>query len=65
MASTALNEEEIKEHYDEPHVLEKKINRLVDLIRNADHFVAFTGAGISTSAGTPLLVLSTFHVFFC
>lgn len=40
-----------QEHYDPPDVLECKVNRLAALITESNHFVAFTGAGISTSAG--------------
>ncbi|CAF3278170.1 unnamed protein product [Rotaria socialis] len=51
MAHTALNDEEIKEYFDNPEELDEKIKKLADLIRNAKHFVVYTGAGISTSAG--------------
>jgi len=52
MAGTAhKSEEEMMEHYDSPEVLESKIQQLADLIRKSNHMVAFTGAGISTSAG--------------
>jgi len=54
MADTAIKtEEEKKEYFDEPAVLEEKVNMLVDLILNSQHFVAFTGAGISTASGIP------------
>uniref|UniRef100_A0A7S4NFL9 protein acetyllysine N-acetyltransferase n=1 Tax=Paramoeba aestuarina TaxID=180227 RepID=A0A7S4NFL9_9EUKA len=54
MASTAHSDpEQIKERYDPPEVLEKKIDQLADLVRNSNHFVVFTGAGISTDAGIP------------
>ena len=42
-----------KELFDEQHVLEEKIEQLTDLIRDSKYFIAFTGAGISTSAGVP------------
>ncbi|CAF3704188.1 unnamed protein product [Rotaria sp. Silwood1] len=51
MAHTALNDEEIKEYFDTPDELDQKIKTLADFIRNAKHFVVYTGAGISTSAG--------------
>jgi len=54
MAWTAHKDEEsIKERFDEPEILEKKIDALVELIKKSNHFVIFTGAGISTSAGIP------------
>jgi hypothetical protein len=39
------------EHHDEPEVVDQKAKALVDLIIKSKHFIAFTGAGISTSAG--------------
>ena len=54
MADTAhKTEEEKKEHFDEPAVLEEKINMLVEMVLTSEHFVAFTGAGISTASGIP------------
>ena len=54
MANTALKTEEEKmEYFDEPEVLEEKINTLVDMIRNSKNMFAFTGAGLSTAAGIP------------
>ncbi|KAH3744288.1 transcriptional regulator [Pelomyxa schiedti] len=54
MAWTAhKTEEAIKEHFDSPEEFNDKVGRLVDLIRASNHFVTFTGAGISTSAGIP------------
>ena len=54
MASTALKtEQEKKEYFDEPEVLEDKINRLAELVRNSNNMSAFTGAGLSTAAGIP------------
>jgi len=41
----------MEERYDSEEVLEDKVDRLVALILVAEHMVAFTGAGISTSAG--------------
>ncbi|CAF0971548.1 unnamed protein product [Adineta ricciae] len=41
------------EHVDPPEVLEKKLDQLADWIKNAKHFIVFTGAGISTSTGIP------------
>ncbi|CAF0751973.1 unnamed protein product [Rotaria sordida] len=42
-----------KEHVDAPEILDKKLDQLADWIRNAKHFIVFTGAGISTSTGIP------------
>lgn len=54
MADTAIKtEEEKKEYFDEPDVLEEKIETLALWIKSSDHFIAFTGAGISTSTGIP------------
>lgn len=54
MADTAhKDEEEKKEFFDSPEELEEKLNLLRDWILSSEHFVAFTGAGISTSAGIP------------
>jgi len=52
MAGTAHHDEEqMKEHFDPPDVLEEKIKKLASFIAESKHCVAFTGAGISTSAG--------------
>lgn len=52
MAHTAhADPKQVKEHYDSPEVLEQKLDRLEKLVKNSKHMVAFTGAGISTSAG--------------
>ena len=54
MADTAIkNEDEKQEYFDEPDVLEEKIDTLAMWIKSAQHFITFTGAGISTSAGIP------------
>jgi mono-ADP-ribosyltransferase sirtuin 6 len=54
MASTAHDDPEMmEEHYDPPNVLSDKVDRLAAMVRNSKHFVVFTGAGISTSAGIP------------
>lgn len=49
--SSIKSEEEKKEYFDEPEVLEEKITMLAEWIRDSSHFIAFTGAGISTAAG--------------
>ena len=54
MAETAIkNEEEKKEYFDEPEVLDEKVGILAEMILTSSNFVAFTGAGISTSSGIP------------
>mmetsp|Transcript_100267 Transcript_100267/g.189078 ORF Transcript_100267/g.189078 Transcript_100267/m.189078 type:complete len:468 (+) Transcript_100267:85-1488(+) len=54
MASTAIKDPEMTvEQFDSDDVLTQKVDRLADMVRNSQHFVAFTGAGISTSAGIP------------
>jgi len=44
-------EEEYKEHFDTPEEFKKKIDILSKWVLEAKHFIAFTGAGISTSCG--------------
>ena len=51
MASTARTKDEEREFFDSPDVLRRKIEKLAKLVQTSQHFVAFTGAGISTSAG--------------
>jgi len=52
MANTAhTSKEEMLEIYDTPEDLEVKIQKLATMVKNSKHLVAFTGAGISTSAG--------------
>ena len=54
MADTAhKTEEEKKEYFDAPDILEMKVDMLVEMILTSSHFVAFTGAGISTASGIP------------
>ncbi|GIY70374.1 NAD-dependent protein deacetylase sirtuin-6 [Caerostris darwini] len=43
----------LKEIYDEPSIINEKVNKLAQMIREAKHVVVHTGAGISTSAGIP------------
>jgi NAD-dependent SIR2 family protein deacetylase len=45
--------EDIEDYLDAPEVRKEKIRVLADLIRNAKSCVAYTGAGISTSASIP------------
>jgi len=54
MADTALKtEEEKREYFDSPEELDQKCEMLANMILSSEHFVAFTGAGISTSTGIP------------
>lgn len=48
-----MNKEEIKEFYDSEADLDKKVEELAKLVLKSKHMVAYTGAGISTSAGIP------------
>jgi len=51
MADTARKAADTKEFFDPPDVLAAKIKYLAELVKKSKHFVAFTGAGISTAAG--------------
>ena len=54
MAHSALKGEKAKrEYFDPPEVLEEKLDLLASWVRESEHAIAFTGAGISTSAGIP------------
>lgn len=50
MASTAPKIPE-EERYEEPDAVDRKAQILVNQIIKSRHFIAFTGAGVSTSAG--------------
>ena len=50
----ALKTEQDKdEYFDNPQVLDYKIDKLAKLIRSSSNMIAFTGAGISTASGIP------------
>ena len=54
MADTALkSEEEKKEYFDSPEVLDEKVTMLAEMIITSQRMIAFTGAGISTACGIP------------
>ncbi|XP_062503701.1 uncharacterized protein LOC134180532 isoform X2 [Corticium candelabrum] len=53
MAHTARTEDDKVEFFDSPDALDEKITTLAQWIKQASHFIAFTGAGISTAAGIP------------
>jgi len=40
-----------KERIEPPNVVDQKAQKLANEIRASKHFIAFTGAGVSTSAG--------------
>lgn len=53
MAHTARDAEGTKEFFDSPEELAVKAKQLAAWIRESKHFIAFTGAGISTACGIP------------
>jgi len=54
MASTAhKTAEELTEHFDDAATLAIKLDTLAEWVRQSSAFSAFTGAGVSTSAGIP------------
>ena len=53
MHKYARTEEEKKEYVDSPEVLDAKVTRFAEMILSSEHFIAHTGAGISTATGIP------------
>ena len=54
MAQSAIqDEEDKKEYFDEPAVLEQKVEQLAQWVRESSNLTVFTGAGISTASGIP------------
>lgn len=51
--SAHTDPEALKERFEDEATLDHKTDILVRLIKESKYFVAFTGAGISTSAGIP------------
>lgn len=45
--------EQVREFEADDATVDRQAKELAEMIRSAKHFVAFTGAGISTSAGIP------------
>ena len=46
-------EDEKREYFDSADELEAKLDKLADWLRQSEHCILFTGAGISTSTGIP------------
>lgn len=53
METAHKTEEEKREFFDSEDILDKKVDKFVEMLKSSKHFIAFTGAGISTSAGIP------------
>lgn len=52
MAHTAhKDQDQVQERFEPPEAVDRKAQQLADWIRRSKHFIAFTGAGVSTSAG--------------
>ncbi|KAJ3297382.1 hypothetical protein HK104_000553 [Borealophlyctis nickersoniae] len=54
MASTAHKDpEQVRERFEPESEVERKAAQFAQWVRESKHFIAFTGAGVSTSAGIP------------
>jgi len=53
MNSAIKKEEDKTEYFDDEETLNAKIETLTDIVKKSKHFVAFTGAGLSTGSGIP------------
>jgi hypothetical protein len=49
--SAHKNNEQMMERFEPADSVQEKAEKLADLIKRSQHFIAFTGAGVSTSAG--------------
>ncbi|ETO25484.1 transcriptional regulator, Sir2 family protein [Reticulomyxa filosa] len=62
MAYTARTNAEEREYFDDEETLKKKVAQLAEFVRNSKHFIAFTGAGVSTAAGYVIYFLPQFWI---
>ena len=46
--SNIKSDEEKKEHFDSPEEFAQKVDRVAEWVKECDHVIIFTGAGIST-----------------
>ena len=46
MAWTARSEDEKKEYFDSPEVLEKKVSRLAKWVKESNHMIIFTVSAV-------------------
>jgi formylmethanofuran dehydrogenase subunit B len=53
MSTSHKTQDEITEHFDDENIMKKNAKEIAKLIKNSNHCVVFTGAGISTSAKIP------------